>query len=124
MRKRPVQPINPSRIVWAVAPSGRGEGKTRPLIIATRRVDILKGSKIAAIGCSTDFTEPLTPTEIRLPYDPEGKVVTGLREDTVAVCDWIEEFPPGTEFVTGGMVPGALQRTIFETAGLIVPPER
>ena len=50
--------------MWAVAPSGRGEGKKRPLIIATRRVDILKGSKIAAIGCSTEFREPLTPSEV------------------------------------------------------------
>jgi hypothetical protein len=119
-----VQPISPGRIVWAAAPSGRGEGKKRPLIIATRRVDILKGSKIAAIGCSTEFREPLTPTEVRLPSHPEGKVVTGLRQDTVAVCDWIEEFPPGTSFETGGMVPGALQQVIFKTAGIIVPPER
>lgn len=119
-----MQPISPGRIVWAVAPSGRGEGKRRPLIIATRRVDFLKGSRIAAIGCSTDFVEPLTPTEIRLPSDPEGKVVTGLRQDTVAVCDWIEEFPSGTKFETGGMVPRELQRLIFETAGIVVPPER
>jgi hypothetical protein len=87
-------------------------------------VDILKGSKIVAVGCSTDFTEPLEPMEIRLPSDPEGKSVTGLRADTVAVCDWIEEFPPGTKFETGGWVPIALQRVIFETAGIVVPPER
>jgi hypothetical protein len=85
MSKRPAQPISPGRIVWAVAPSGRGQGKRRPPIIATRRVDILKSSRIVAIGCSTEFQEPLMPKEIRLPYDPEGRVVTGLREDTVAV---------------------------------------
>lgn len=119
-----MRPISPGRIVWAAAPSGRGAGKKRPLIIATRRVDILKGSKIVAIGCSTEFAEPLTPTEIRLPYDPEGKVVTGLRQETVAVCDWIEEFPPGSKFETGGMVPQDLQRVIFQIAGIIVPPER
>ncbi|HWE39226.1 MAG TPA: hypothetical protein VG406_21940 [Isosphaeraceae bacterium] len=116
--------ISPGRIVWAVAPSGRGEGKTRPLIIATRRVDYLKGSRVAAIGCSTDFVEPLTPTEILLPFHPEGRIVTGLRHPTVAVCDWIEQFPPGTTFQTGGMVPKALLRTIFAAAGIIVPPER
>lgn len=110
--------------MWAVAPSGRGEGKKRPLIIATRREDILKGSNMAAIGCSTEFGEPLAPAEIRLPFDPEGKNVTGLREATVAVCDWIEVFPSGTKFETGGMVPGDLQRVIFTTAGIVVPPER
>jgi hypothetical protein len=94
------------------------------LIIATRRVDFLKVSKVAAIGCSTDFDVPLAPTEVLLPYHPEGKVVTGLRQATVAVCDWIEVFPPGSEFETGGMVPGALQRLIFETAGVVVPSER
>lgn len=110
--------------MWAVAPSGRGEGKKWPLIIATRRVDILEGSEIAAIGCSTEFDEPLTPSEVPLPYDPEGKVVTSLRQAKVAVCNWIEEFPPGSEFETGGMVSGALLRLIFETAGIVVPPER
>jgi hypothetical protein len=119
-----MHPVNPGRIVWDVAPSGRGEGKRRPFIIATRRVDILKGSPIAAIGCSTRFAEPLGPTEILLPSDPEGHSGTRLREPTVAVCDWIEEFPAGTPFVTGGMVPGALLRTIFEAAGIVVPPER
>ena len=119
-----MQGISPGRIVWSVAPSGRGEGKKRPLIIATRRVDFLKGSKIAAIGCSTDFIEPLTATEIRLPFDSDGKTVTGLRQATVAVCDWVEAFPPGTRFEIGGMVPRQLQRIIFETAGIIVPPER
>ena len=117
-------PISPGRIVWAVAPSGRGEGKKRPLIIATRRVDILKGSPIVAVGCSTEFAEPLSPMEIRLPSDPEGKGVTGLKVDTVAVCDWIEVFPPGTKFETGGMVPRELQRGIFVTAGIVIPPER
>ena len=119
-----MHPINPGRIVWAVAPSGRGEGKTRPLIIATRRVDILKGSPIAASGCSTSFAEPLGPTEILLPSDPAGRGVTSLRSPTIAVCDWIEEFAPGTRFETAGMVPGALLRSIFETAGISVPPER
>ena len=73
-----MQPISPGRIVWAVAPSGRGAGKKRPLIIATRRVDILKGSEIVAIGCSTEFGESLTPTEVRLPYYPGKKVRRAL----------------------------------------------
>ena len=124
MGNRIALPIGPGRIVWAVAPSGRGEGKKRPLIIATRRVDILRGTEIAAIGCSTEFSEPLTPTEIRLPHDPEGRGVTGLKQDTVAVCDWIERFPPGTRFEAGGMVPRELQRTVFATAGILLPPER
>jgi hypothetical protein len=94
------------------------------MIIATRRVDILKGANVLAIACSTTFTEPLQPVEIRLPFHPEGKGVTGLKEDTVAVCDWIEEYPPGTTFETGGMVPGELLRAIFEKAGIIIPPER
>src|SRR5271154_262569 len=105
MQRRPVHPISPGRIVWAVAPSGRGEGKKRPLIIATRRVDILKGSKIAAIGCSTEFDEPLPPSGVLLPYDPEGKVVTGLRQATVAICDWIEEFPPDRSSRPAGWCP-------------------
>ena len=114
----------PGRIVWAVAPSGRGGGKSRPLIIATPRTQIVRGARIVAIGCSTVIPDPLPPAAIRLPSEPEGRCVTRLKGDTVAVCDWLEEFPPGTTFETGGMVPGHLLRTIFAQAGLIVPPER
>ena len=78
-------------------------------------MDILRGRPIAAIGCSTDFPEPPAPL-IRLPHDPEGKVVTELRQAR-DVCDWIEFFPPGYRFETAGMVPRELQRAIFESAG-------
>ena len=98
--------------------------RSGPWIIATRRVDILEGSEIAAIGCSTEFDEPLTPSEVPLPYDPEGKVVTGLRQAKVAFAIGSKSFPLDQGFETGGMVSGALLRLIFETAGIVVPPER
>ena len=121
---RGLQPISPGRIVWAVAPSSRGGGKKRPFIVATRRVDILKGSNILAIGCSTVCSEPHMPIEIRLPSKPDGKCITGLKQDTVAVCDWIEAFSSGIVFEMGGIVPGDLLRLIFKTAGILLPPER
>ncbi len=118
------RPIVPGRIVWAVPPSQRGMGKVRPLIVATRRIDILKGNPIIVIACSAVFHEPLSPVEILLPFDQEGKGVTGLKADTIAVCDWIEAFPTGTKFKAGRMVPGPLLKTIFEAAGIKLPPER
>ncbi|MEO6810907.1 MAG: hypothetical protein ABI353_17485 [Isosphaeraceae bacterium] len=116
--------IHPGRIVWAVAPSGRGEGKRRPFIIATRRTDIQRSEPIITIGCSTRFVEPLLPKEIRIPFDPEGKGLTGLRTECVAVCDWLEQFPPRTEFETGGMVPAQLLKLIFKAAGITYTAER
>lgn len=66
----------------------------------------------------------MLPIEIRLPFDPEGKCVTGLRGDCVAVCDWIEQFPPRALFETGGVVPGQLLKVIFAASGITYTPER
>ena len=117
-------PVCPGLLIWDKAPSGRGQGKCRPLIIAMRRIDYLQGRPVITIGCSTDIDEPLNDDEIRLPHDPNGNCLTQLRRPTIAVCNWIEKFPPKTRFETGGMVTGTLLHEIFRKAGITVPPER
>ena len=117
-------PLGPGRIFWAIDPAARGAGKSRPMIVATRRVDILRTGVVVAVVCSTDFTEPLTPEEARLPFEPEGRCVTKLRRDTVAVCDWIVTLPADSIEETGGLVPSDLLREIFARAGITLAPER
>ena len=48
------------------------------MIVATRRVDLLRTGILVAVVCSTDFTEPLEPIEVRLPSHPDGRCVTRL----------------------------------------------
>ena len=83
-----MSPLGPGRIFWAAFPGARGAGKKRPMIIASRRTDILRTARLVAVVCSTDFDEPLLPTEVLLPSHPEGLCRTELRHATVAVCDW------------------------------------
>ena len=117
-------PLGPGRIFWAIDLGRRGDGKTRPMIVATRRVDIIRSGLVFAVVCSTDFAEPLLPEEVRLPFEAEGRCVTKLRKDTVAVCDWTVTLPTDSIEETGGLVPAYLLREIFEKAGIAFTPER
>jgi hypothetical protein len=116
--------LGPGRIFWAVDPGKRGEGKKRPMITVSRRVDINRTGKLIAVVCSTEFAEPLEPTEVLLPSDPEGRCVTRLARATVAVCDWSVELDASEIHETGGLVPAELLRDICRRAGLNYPTER
>ena len=94
------------------------------MIVASRRVDIVRTGQVFAVVCSTDFAEPLEPDEVRLPSDPDGRCVTGLKQNTVAVCNWTTPFPAGQIQKTGGLVPTHLLREICEKAGIVYVPER
>ena len=94
------------------------------MIIATRRVDLLRNDRFIAVICSTDFTEPLEPTEVLLPSDPERRCVTKLERGTVAVCDWTIELVASEIHETGGLVPASLLRETCRRAGLAYPTER
>lgn len=119
-------PITPGQIVWAVPPGDRGDGKVRPCIIATDWGEICRGSLIRAVVCSSQFDyRQLKPTEVLLPADREGRTLTKFTTPTVAVCDWIVLFPPGTDFtVRRGRVCGAFFREICKRAGILLPNRR
>jgi hypothetical protein len=116
--------LYPGRIAWGVAPGDRGEGKTRPMIIATRRTDIVRGLPIQAVVCSTQFADPPRVHEILLPWDQDGKCPSRLRSAAVAVCDWVVELPRDAEMEAGGFIGGQLLRDILTAAGLPHVPER
>ena len=117
-------PLGPGRLFWAVYPGKRGAGKERPMIVTSRRADIIRTGEVFAVVCSTDFYEPLRAVEVRLPSDPEGRSVTRLKQETVAVCDWTTSFPVDHIRQTAGLVPTALLREICERAGILFTPER
>ncbi len=117
-------PLGPGRIFWAIYPGDRGEAKKRPMIVTSRRTDILRTGQVFAVVCSTDFPEPPGPGEVLLPSDPDGHSLTHLRKRTVAVCDWTTPFPVSAIEETGGLVPTALLREICRLAGITYQPER
>jgi mRNA-degrading endonuclease toxin of MazEF toxin-antitoxin module len=117
-------PLGPGRIFWAVYPGSRGGGKPRPMIVVSRRTDLLRTGQVFAVVCSTTFREPIEPDEVRLPFAADGRCVTRLREDTVAVCSWTTPFAAADIAETGGLVPTELPREICAKAGISYPSER
>jgi len=121
-----VASLSPGRIFWQVYPGERGAGKSRPMIVATRRSDILRTGQVIAVVCSTDFGEPLDSREVLLPSGTGPRCITRLPRPTVAVRDWIAELPVGSirDEDLAGFVPAALLREILTRAGLEFTPER
>jgi hypothetical protein len=124
-----MKPLGPGRIFWAVCPDSRGEGKKRPMIVATRRTELIRTGKLIAVVCSTDFDyNTLAPDEVELPSDAAGKCSTELKKRTVAVCDWTAEFDVDEiikqpDDITG-IVHTVLLKEICEKAGITLPTER
>lgn len=82
-----MDPLRLGRIIWAVSPGRRGDGKVRPMIVASPWREIQASGEVAVVVCSTSVSDPTPPDEIALPHDPGGKVVTRLQVPTVAVCN-------------------------------------
>lgn len=85
---KPPKPLRPGIIIWAVYPGNRGDGKTRPMIVATSRRDLLREGRFTAVVCSTQFEEPIRDDEVLLPFDAERQCESELRQPTVAICGW------------------------------------
>lgn len=116
--------IGPGRIFWAVYPGGRGDGKTRPMIVVNRQVDIARTGQVFAVVCSTDFDPPVRDIEVELPHDTDRPSVTRLPRPTVAVCNWTTTYRVADIRVTAGIIPAHLLREIRLKAGIALPPER
>jgi len=123
---KPPRPLRPGIIVWAVYPGDRGDGKRRPMIVATGRKDLLKNQRFTAVVCSTDFVDPVRADEVLLPSNRDGLCETELRQPTVAVCNWRVNLSVAEVEVTdvGGFVKGEILREVFAKAGIILPSER
>ena len=62
------------------------------MIVTNRRSDLVQTGRVFAVVCSITFDELIQPDEVRLPFSPDGRCVTKLREDMVAVCNWTTPF--------------------------------
>ena len=112
-------PLYQGRIIVAVAPTGRGQAKDRPMVITTHRRDIEVSGEFAVVVLSTKFTFPLGPDEILIPIDGATERSTKLRRPCVAVCDW-KPVMSKADIVDdrGGYLPPSLLTRIVERLGL------
>ena len=121
---KPSRPLRPGSIVWAVYPGDRGDGKKRPMIVATSRRDILREGRFTAVVCSTLFSEPIQPNEVLLPFAADRWCASELQEPTVAVCDWRANLSVSDPMDAGGFITGEVLRDVFARAEIILAPER
>lgn len=120
-----MDPLGPGRIFWQIYPGTRGDGKKRPMIVTTPRMEIARTRKIFAVVCSTQFADPIDPElEVELPFREDGKGCTKLREQTVAVCDWTVVFDLADIKETAGLVSGHILKEICRLAQITYPSER
>jgi mRNA-degrading endonuclease toxin of MazEF toxin-antitoxin module len=95
------------RIVWAELPSSDGKStKRRPAVIVTLTEQITADDPcFLVVAATTKFTSPLPEDHVLLPWHPQGKVRTQLRQPTAAVCNWIFEIRESHVMKYGGVVP-------------------
>ena len=112
-------PLGVGRVIWAVYPGKRGEGKRRPMVVLTSRNDIVRTGRAFVVICSTSFDLPIKPDEVLLPSQVDARCVTKLPSPTVAVCNWTDIVHVAGLSVqdVGGLVPTDLVKIICAKIG-------
>jgi mRNA-degrading endonuclease toxin of MazEF toxin-antitoxin module len=101
-----VPTLEQGRIVWVELSSpDRAKTKRRPAVIVTSTNEIEAGQPFIVVAATTKFTEPLPDDHVLLPWHPQGKVRTRLRQATVAVCSWFSEIKESDILHYGGVIP-------------------
>ena len=118
--------LETARIIGAVAPPERGEGKRRPMVVTSTWPEIRESKLVAVICCSTNFYKPPREIEVPLGFKSDGRCVTKLREPTAAICDWkatieLADLGPND---AAGRVDTDLFREICAKAGVPLRPRR
>ena len=94
------------RIVWVELPDPQGRNpKCRPAVIITPTPDIVPGGVVRVVGISTRLDAAPPEVTVALQWDPRGNCRTGLREQSVAVCNWVAHVPLSAIQGQGGVVP-------------------
>lgn len=92
-------------IVLANVKPPRGEPKARPVLIISQPEDQVLDEEIVGVAISTsDFPDDSSRC-VELPWAAQGKVQTGLRKRSVAVCDWLVAFKPSDILDVKGFLP-------------------
>src|SRR3954454_5167041 len=84
------------QIVLATVGDGRGNTKTRPVVIVTPTDDITGDLPVLAVCISTQDEEPMPPEHVALPWSNPRHPRTGLNKPNVAKCNWIVAVHPAS----------------------------
>lgn len=95
--------------------------KRRPAVVLSDGQDITADGRVVAVAISSTFTEPLPPEQVELPWEPQGRAVTGFRRRCVAVCRWAIDVAADDVEPTPGHVPPAIMRQIIEQVRRLAP---
>ena len=100
------------RVIWVelLDPQGRNP-KCRPAIIITPTDDITPDGEVRVVAISTSLDAAPPEVQVALQFDPRGACRTGLREQCVAVCNWVVRIPVASIREYVGTVPG---KTMYE----------
>lgn len=94
-------------VVWAELEDPNGFRKVRPAVVVTATADIAAGQPVRVAAITTRLTSPLPDDHVLLPWQPEGKVRTGLRRKCAAVATWLAEISVGSVQKVVGILPPA-----------------
>lgn len=93
----------PGTVIWVSAVEDtRGLSKDR-FVVLVREYDDAAEEDGFGVAVSTKYDTPLPETQVKLPYGPSCK--TGLRQESVAVCDWFVVFEPDRFQGRRGFIP-------------------
>ena len=103
------------RVIWVelLDPQGRNP-KCRPAVIITPTDEITPDGEVRVVGISTQLDAGPHEVQVPLQYDPRAACRSGLREQCVAVCNWIVRIPVVSIRDYAGTIPGKTMHEIGE----------
>jgi hypothetical protein len=93
------------RIVWARLRDRNGIAKERPALMITAASDITLHEPFEVMAITITFPNPPPDNCIQLPWHPQGRAATKLRQRSAAVISWIDEIRADDILHVAGDVP-------------------
>lgn len=74
-------------------------------MVVTTTSEIHSSNTFVVVAVTGEFTEPIAPDLVKLPWHPKGNTKTQLKKPSVAVCSWRCEIQHSDIVEFKGMVP-------------------
>jgi mRNA-degrading endonuclease toxin of MazEF toxin-antitoxin module len=71
-------------------PHGKNK-KCRPVVVLTSTEELARVDEFVVAAISSQFSDPLPPGWIFLPWSADGRAQTGLTKPSVVKCQWIRK---------------------------------
>ena len=103
-------------ILLEVMDPQKRNAKTRPAVIISETKQIEADGRITCVAVTTSVPDKVPYDFVLLPYQPEGRVRTGLRKRSAANCSWLFEITEDKIQGYIGIVPAQKLREILDLA--------